>query len=697
MRLPHFFALTLAAYLAGYRLFFIDRSIFSQIKLIHNAGPAAIILFLSLAYVLSARLSKIRESPAHVLALPLIISLFFLGLPQFNPDTWIYYGASRLILEEGVSGLTGAGYNTLPGYPIMLAALKTPYPLMAAHTLFYIIITYLSYLIASELYGAKTGYYAGLLTAATPIILTNHYFMLADHPMTAFFMIALYSALKSKNNRLWLAPTLIFSVAASATKIGGLMFLAAALPAAYLHDSKLKKTIPPLMALFILMLAFTLAFDPLYERFQHQSRFLDPSSNIQRFFEIGRRDPSIALPFQIGFPQTLLFLSYLFGLRKNFSRSDLVILAWIILPFAAAHDTKVRYLIPMFPAISIACAKVFENLKDGGRIMYFTVFSMALIAVYCVPPTAQSYLSANVQRAAHQASTLDIHTLGVITHMGDLSYDPHIFPLMVSYYSGADTLYLGSNLEQNTIDENPRMFRQTRDMLPLILPRQDIPDYKDLLMRNYEFAGEWSGGSFRYHNSYLARLYVRLPESEGPADAIILVTDLKDHMEFEDPEYCLNYDINLYCLAKRTTYQQNHTFGPISFAGSYGVSRDNWLGENIIFTKPPDTGSVDAAFQNLKIPKNSTLKFSISLRPDTWHPLKGDGVRFKAFINEAIVFDRYIDPKNIPEDRGLHHHEIDLTPYWGKEVNLNLTASSGRNNSSIYDTAGWGNPRIVVK
>ena len=60
-----------------------------------------------------------------------------------------------------------------------------------------------------------------------------------------------------------------------------------------------------------------------------------------------------------------------------------------------------------------------------------------------------------------------------------------------------------------------------------------------------------------------------------------------------------------------------------------------------------------------------------------------------------LVFDKYIDPKSNPLDRKLHPEEISLTPYAGKKIKLILMTKSGPNNSSMYDTAGWGEPRIV--
>lgn len=113
-----------------------------------------------------------------------------------------------------------------------------------------------------------------------------------------------------------------------------------------------------------------------------------------------------------------------------------------------------------------------------------------------------------------------------------------------------------------------------------------------------------------------------------------------------------------------------------------------------MFMKPPSVGQVNASY-NLIVPVNTSMKFSVSLRPDTWHPLKGDGVEFRVLVDDYVLYDRYIDPKNRPEDRRLFEENLDVSRWWGRNVTVVLQTMSGPINNSMYDTAGWGNPRLV--
>jgi len=104
------------------------------------------------------------------------------------------------------------------------------------------------------------------------------------------------------------------------------------------------------------------------------------------------------------------------------------------------------------------------------------------------------------------------------------------------------------------------------------------------------------------------------------------------------------------------------------------------------------------AFENVTIPPNAKLRFSIALDPAVWDPNKGDGVTFEVFIKqngeEEKVFSKYIDPKHNPKDRKWHDFEVDLSKYTTKNVTIIFSTLPGPNNDSRWDWAWWGEPRI---
>lgn len=120
----------------------------------------------------------------------------------------------------------------------------------------------------------------------------------------------------------------------------------------------------------------------------------------------------------------------------------------------------------------------------------------------------------------------------------------------------------------------------------------------------------------------------------------------------------------------------------------------------IIHEHPLPSDKALIEFENIPIPKNATLRFSIALDPQVWSPDKGDGVLFEIYIKEneskQQIFSKYIDPKNNPEERKWNDSEVDLSNYADKNVTIIFSTSSGPNNDSNYDWAWWGNPVIVT-
>ncbi len=89
--------------------------------------------------------------------------------------------------------------------------------------------------------------------------------------------------------------------------------------------------------------------------------------------------------------------------------------------------------------------------------------------------------------------------------------------------------------------------------------------------------------------------------------------------------------------------------------------------------------------------------FRLGLDPEVWRPDRGDGVLFRVSAredgNEEVVFSRWVDPKNNPDDRRWIDGAVDLSPYLGRAVTLVL--STGPGDSGIWDWAGWGGLRLA--
>ncbi len=113
---------------------------------------------------------------------------------------------------------------------------------------------------------------------------------------------------------------------------------------------------------------------------------------------------------------------------------------------------------------------------------------------------------------------------------------------------------------------------------------------------------------------------------------------------------------------------------------------------------PPARGKAVLGYA-LRVPNDAVLAWGIALDPRVWAQAKGDGVRFGISIMDGgqvtQVFDRYIDPKNVPADRRTFQYRFPLYGYAGDTIRIDLTTNSGPSHDADYDWAAWLNPRVV--
>lgn len=118
----------------------------------------------------------------------------------------------------------------------------------------------------------------------------------------------------------------------------------------------------------------------------------------------------------------------------------------------------------------------------------------------------------------------------------------------------------------------------------------------------------------------------------------------------------------------------------------------------IIFHHPEPLGKSTLPFNNITIPKNAVLKFSIALDPQVWSPEKGDGALFEIQILDGglkeTIFSKYINPKNHLEERKWNDYEVNLSSLENRSLTIIFITSSGPKNDNTYDWAWWGDPRL---
>jgi hypothetical protein len=128
---------------------------------------------------------------------------------------------------------------------------------------------------------------------------------------------------------------------------------------------------------------------------------------------------------------------------------------------------------------------------------------------------------------------------------------------------------------------------------------------------------------------------------------------------------------------------------------SFDVVDVTLAGETKRAFKPPANSRIA---WSVTIPENAFLVGSAALSEEAW-TTKGDGVVFRASLNDDEVLNIVVDPYGDPAARRWQDFEVDLSEFAGETMNVFLktfASPPGRNNTE-GDMPVWGEPRIVTR
>jgi hypothetical protein len=129
----------------------------------------------------------------------------------------------------------------------------------------------------------------------------------------------------------------------------------------------------------------------------------------------------------------------------------------------------------------------------------------------------------------------------------------------------------------------------------------------------------------------------------------------------------------------------------VSFAQAFTINNQK---RAVLFEHP----NAEVVFRDIAIPKNVVLQLGIGINPAVWDK-PGDGVTFEVTAideksNRVLIFSRYIDPKNVPDDRKWHDTDIDLKDFAGQTMSFLFSTTVGPRGNGNFDWAGWSSPKI---
>jgi hypothetical protein len=99
----------------------------------------------------------------------------------------------------------------------------------------------------------------------------------------------------------------------------------------------------------------------------------------------------------------------------------------------------------------------------------------------------------------------------------------------------------------------------------------------------------------------------------------------------------------------------------------------------------------------LRLSSPVVLRTAVGLRPEAWLR-SGDGAGFTVSVTDGHrreLFRQRLDPRGHPEDRRWLPVVVDLSPWFGRLIELRLATDVGPGTDPTYDWALWRDPRLV--
>jgi hypothetical protein len=149
-------------------------------------------------------------------------------------------------------------------------------------------------------------------------------------------------------------------------------------------------------------------------------------------------------------------------------------------------------------------------------------------------------------------------------------------------------------------------------------------------------------------------------------------------------------------------YDKPLVYMPVGWKGSSAESAANFSASQmtrgstkqaLVMHPPwkPGGGTLFAEYR-IALPKTEpiTLAFANAIRDHSANEPASDGVTFRVWIDDAIVYERHTDSKQWVEA------SVDLSAYAGQRVLLRLESHPGPQRDTTCDSCFWGEPLIVA-
>jgi len=428
---------------------------------------------------------QIRFRNSHYLLVIFGLSLFiiipFWMVPEINPDMTRFFTQAKYLETHGVTAFIidwGKDPRILYSQPspsfiygILFKFFgENRNVIQAFNTLLFGFGTIATFLLGKRLWNEHVGLYGSLFLMSLPHLIVQVPLMLVDSFSMCTLTIAMLGFLLAiKEFRVhWILMFLIFSIITLSSKLTIPVIFAFAIIAAGLLYASRKKEYIHVILLFGLIAAVLI---PIF-LFKYELLLIQLNRVINFSPLMGTTWPSPVYPismfYQLTLPIVIMFLlSPLLALKRRDKRF-IILLAWIIPIILISGGTRLRFLIPIYPAIALAAGyTIYELIRDIRLRRYLVgcIMLSSLTIGFSYIPFMQSYADRNLMDAAAYVEEKGFEEIGIVTY-----YHPEIQHGSLVLHSIFDYYYSGNLKSFSNIEDvfNISKTKELPDVLVII-------------------------------------------------------------------------------------------------------------------------------------------------------------------------------------------------------------------------------------
>jgi len=425
-----------------------------------------------LAYVISKLSFPEKHPRITLIILSFLLCLPFWKEPEVVVDASRYFTQAKHLKEYGIYyflrewGNDIHAWTDLPLLPFLYGLIfkffgESRVFIQLFNTFLFSSTIVCTYLTGKALWNERQGYNAGLLLLGIPYLLTQPPLMLVDIATMCFLSFAVYAFIMSlRNGGLWIVTASMSIFLALFSKYStwmllsvlGVVFLyylfnpVSLMPSLKGQAGERKPRIrcinnallTALLSAIVIVLIVFLKFEVITEQIHLLMTYQKPAlkgwseSFLSTFF------------YQI---HPFVTLAAIYSVYAAWRKRDMkyVIIFWLVLLILLLQIKRIRYILPIFPMITLMAAYGYQVIKDA-ELRRFAVLSAVIpslvIALFVYLPFLQHMSSANLMHAGKYLDSLGTPVVEVMTVPSEtFSINPSVSVPILDFFTEKNIYY----------------------------------------------------------------------------------------------------------------------------------------------------------------------------------------------------------------------------------------------------------------